>query len=523
MPNSEQSVKRVIVHVGPHKTGSTAIQQCLTANQSALDKLDIYYFHNDKTHNAAMLLAKEAFEEAEIILQEVSRQISDVTATTIILSQEDFCGDLPGRSRRKAIYPKFMKNLRIVARALKPHSVSFAFFLRDGDDWLKSCYHQHLKHRTLFSDFDMFRGHFKESPSIDATLKKPKETFGNAFTVLPYSRVPDAGVRALLNIAGCSAPQLPHTPEFSNASPDSGKIRLLERINALSSFKSTAWLAKALVLRDWAPRFPIEQPSGGLGISDGLAGIALPDLTRRALHRIGPQNIEDILPLGEVNLEDYVFDILPTGIELDPNWSRVDIHDQSRILDYHLRGKSKLAKLNALTISYLRRDTNHTKKAKHLFHRIWTEYGTLLVNELSTRWLISTLQTFLDHGLNDAQRMIGAGGYFYANMVKIYEGERSIEGLEQDAIHHNVSPQTPSKFSGLDRYNIGGTDLHLNTNAMALDLAMRDDVAGLVLQELLLRVSSSANVFTRMDQTRHTKCIKVEGFQDTWSFFTEPH
>ncbi|MDO9525750.1 MAG: hypothetical protein Q7J57_09480, partial [Gemmobacter sp.] len=198
MSSTEQLAKRVIVHVGPHKTGSTAIQQCLASNQSPLNEAGISYLDGKRIHDAAMLLVKGAFDEAENLLKAVSQQISDTKAPTVILSQEDFCGDLPGRSRRRAIYPKLTKNLRIIARSLKPHEITFVFFLRDSDEWIKSCYHQHLKYRTLYSNLTTFEEHFGGPPIWEAILEKPKEAFGQNLVVLPYSKVPDAGVRALL-------------------------------------------------------------------------------------------------------------------------------------------------------------------------------------------------------------------------------------------------------------------------------------------------------------------------------------
>lgn len=518
MADREQDKKQVIVHIGPHKTGSTAVQQCLTANRGVLAQAGILFLHDSATHDAAMLFAREDFETAEERLQALATIISGAEADTVILSQEDFCGDLPGRSRRKAIYPKLTKNLRIITRALQPHHVRFVFFERDEESWLVSCYHQHLKHRTLFSSIEGFREHFDESLSWQQKLEKLKESFGDSLITLPYSKVPDAGVRAILDIAGQPGLRLSQPPSESNSSPMSEKIRLLERINALSGFKPTAWFAKSLVMKDWQPRPLSNLSEPAFSTVPDLARLALPELTQRALDRISPQEIDDILPSENVDLTTYLFDILPTDVQ-PPTVSRANINDQSLILDYHLRGKSRLAKLNALTISYLRRDSFYSDKARHLFHRIWREQGPLLVNELTTRWLISTLQTFLDHGENEAQRVIGASGHFYANVMKIYEGERSIEGREQDATYEKATPQTPNKFNGLDRYSVGGTDLLLNTNALALDLAMRDDVAGLVLFELLLRVKASANVFTRMDRTRKEKGISVTGFTDTWSFF----
>lgn len=518
MVEQAQGQKHVIVHIGPHKTGSTAVQQCLAANRGVLAQAGVLFLHDSATHDAAMLLAREDFETAEERLRAIGTVISGAKVDTVILSQEDFCGDLLGRSRRKAIYPKLTKNLRIIARALQPHQVRFVFFEREEAGWFLSCYHQQLKHRTLFNSAEEFRAHFDEDLTWRQKLEKPREIFGDRFISLPYSKVPDAGVRAILEIAGQPGLCLPQPPLENNASPMSENIRLLERINALSGFKPTAWFAKSLVLKDWTPRSPTNLSEPAFSTVSDLASLALPALTQRARGRISTQEVDDILPPKNVDLTSYIFDILPTDVD-PPTVSRSNMNDQSMILDYHLRGKSRLAKLNALTISYLRRDTCYTDKAQHLFHRIWREHGPLLINELTTRWLISTLQTFLDHGENEAQRVIGASSHFYANMMKIYEGERAIEGRDQDATYEKAGPQTTNKFIGLDRYNVGGTDLLLNTNALALDLAMRDDVAGLVLFELLLRVKDSANVFTRMDRTRQTKGIEIAGFTDTWSFF----
>lgn len=517
MANQRPTKKQVIVHIGPHKTGSTALQKFLSDNTEALERESIQFLHNSTTHTAAMMLANENFENAEEYLSYIAKSIAISEASTIILSQEDFCGSIPGRSRSKNIYPKLTKNLRIISRALRPHDVKFIFFKREENSWLRSCYHQHLKYRTLFSAFEDFEGHFRET-SFAKILQKPIETFGEDLIIRPYEKSTDAGLRTVLDIAGKASLYLPTVPSKCNISPSRETIRLLERTNALSSYKPTAWFAKSLIMSDWKPRTPEMSTTSSLSTNSFLAQSAMPKLARRAEDRVTPQVVDDILPPENVDLRTYAFDILPENVEL-PSVSRIDIRDQSLILDYHLRGKSQLAKLNALTISYLRRATPHAQKARKLFHRIWQEQGPLLVNELSTRWIISTLQTFLDHGNNEAQRLIGSSGYFYANMMKIYEGERAIEGREQDAIYENSSPQTPNKFRGLDRYSVGGTDLLLNTNALALDLAMRDDVAGLVLIELLLRTKESGNVFTRMDKTRKEKGIAVKGFTDTWSFF----
>ncbi|MGB0843297.1 MAG: hypothetical protein ACPGVN_00970 [Alphaproteobacteria bacterium] len=516
--NKQKGMKRIIVHVGPHKTGTTAIQKCLSKNAALLTTVNTTYFHTQDTHKAALHLARREFAEAKEAIERFSAQISDLRTDTVILSQEDFSGNLPGRTRRRTIYPDLTKNIRIIKRLLQPHRTSFVFFRRDEDSWLRSAYHQHLRYRTLFSNFAEFKEHFGADWSWQAKLDKLIENFGSDIVEIPYERSADAGIREILKLIGQPNLSLPNAPSRENSSLAVSKIPLFERINALSEFKETAWFSKKLIAEDWTPR-PLEHANVAPSDADcTLADMALPALSQRAQHRIHSQQITDILPDIDVDLQPLLYSILPDDLT-EVSVPRANIENQSRILNYHFRGKSEIAKLNALCISYLRRDTEHTPKARFLFHRIWREHGAVLINECSTRWLISTLQTFLDHGENEAQRMIGASGYIFANMMKIYEGERAIEGLPQDGTYKHDSPQTPNKFRGLDRFNVGGTDLLLNTNAISLGLAMQDDVAGLIMIELHLRAKASGSVFTRMDATRKERDIHTAGFTDTWSYF----
>lgn len=523
--SSSTHVKQVLVHLGPHKTGSTAIQRCLAENTEALRKADVAFLHNEDTHKAAIALANEAFEEAEHRLSDLSKAISRSSAKQIIISQEDFSGGLVGRSNKRQVYGKLTKNLRIIWRSLRPHQVKFVFFLRDEREWLRSCYHQHLKYRTRFHQFADFQAHYGEQFSWAEKTAKAREVFGDGFVTAEYSSHPTAGLKLIVEQIGAldALKSMKSTQKRVNSSPSARQVQELERVNALSEFKATAWFAKSLILDEssrpmsapnrsepaWPPRLSRNKPC------------ALPLLRDRVVDRVPRQGVDDILPSPTVDLDQLAYQLLPEAATL-PASSRSDIRSQSRILEYHLRGKSWLSHLNALTISYLRRDTPCTAKAAGLFHRIWNEQGVILINELSTRWLISTLQTFLDHGVNEAQRSIGTAGYFYGNLMKIYEGERAIEGLEADAVHENTEPSTPNKFRGLDRFNVGGTDLMLNTNALLLEIALRDPAAGLVLQELLLRVKASSTVFSRLDRTRKQHGIQVANFEDTWSFFEPP-
>jgi hypothetical protein len=249
-----------------------------------------------------------------------------------------------------------------------------------------------------------------------------------------------------------------------------------------------------------------------------------PELARlwsRVEQRMQRQDQANLMPDADCDLVPYRTRIVEAPEAL-PDGGRARMENQARILAYRLRGLPETCHLLALAISYLRRNTDHTAHASTLFQRLWAEEHALLLGLLPTRWLVSAFQTFMEHGVNDAQRMIGAGGYFFANTLKLYEAERALDGLAPDATYPHAEPATKSGFAGLDRFRLGGTDLMLNTTATLLEIAARDATAGRVVQEFMLRLKASHSAFSRMDRSRIAHGIDVPQFADCWSFFEKP-
>ena len=156
------------------------------------------------------------------------------------------------------------------------------------------------------------------------------------------------------------------------------------------------------------------------------------------------------------------------------------------------------------------------------FSTMWQREYVNLLAFLPTRWLISSLQTFLDHGESADQRLVGGSGYFFANTMKAYEAERAFVGLDADSVYANTTPSAKTGGVGLDRFDLGRSDLMVNTLAMLYELSLRDEPSGRVVRELLIRVRSGHTVFSRMDQSRIHHEIEPQGFMNCWSFFDDP-
>jgi hypothetical protein len=98
-----------------------------------------------------------------------------------------------------------------------------------------------------------------------------------------------------------------------------------------------------------------------------------------------------------------------------------------------LAGHSELALLHGLLVSHLRKHT-YPDAAPALFLRLWAEQEAWLLANLPTRWLISAVITFAEHGATEADRNLATRMNMLFSLMKIYEAERAFSGK---------APQTP--------------------------------------------------------------------------------
>lgn len=520
--------KTVHIHLGPHKTGSTAIQHQFRAARDALLESGLTYIDGPSVSALAQALTSEDQEAIDAQLLHLKREV-DAAPGDCVLSCEDFAGDLPGRNRKRRIYPRLWAHLDAIEEGFAGHQVKFYFFVRDPAPWLASAYVQHLRFRTRFSSLDGFVGFFETDALWDGVLSRSRDGLGARLVELPYWDDPDfSSVDALLEaiFGPTDAPQLPPMAQRANASPPPQIIKILEAING-SSASSDAKRAAKKVLLDPEVDAPPDDRGGqqtawppDVARPDWLSP-ALDPLWSRVYRRVQRQEQLWILPDTTADLAPFRTDLIIAD-ETFPEGDRGDMTLQERKLAFRFRGMPRTCLLLGLTISYLRRDTPHSAAAAHLFQRLWAEEHAILLGLVQTRWLISTFQTFMDHGVNDAQRTIGAAGYFMSNTLKLYEAERAIEGLAPDAVYPGTKAQTKTGFRGLDRFGVGGTDLMVNHTTLFLELAAREPLAGRVAQEFLLRLKTAHSAFSRMDRSRIHHDINNPQFASSWSFSEPP-
>ena len=234
--------KRLVIHIGMHKTGSTTIQRFLSRNRLVLRLAGVLYPEScgadgrrEPKHNALFAaISHEADHGAPHpvlgpsadLVEAMAGRITSSRAQIAILSAEGFSGEKPAFSSALAPLGEYFDTRILV-------------FLRRPDDWVESFYRQMILSREV-----------REARSLEAFLQCPAtrahldfcgilgwwaERFGReAVCALPYQA--DAGrdlARAFLSAAGLptALARLPHGGGHLNASAPRSAVEALWREN----------------------------------------------------------------------------------------------------------------------------------------------------------------------------------------------------------------------------------------------------------------------------------------------------
>jgi hypothetical protein len=209
----------------------------------------------------------------------------------------------------------------------------------------------------------------------------------------------------------------------------------------------------------------------------------------------------EALPPLDIDLQSLAQRIVPEG----------EVQSDGRISHYKrklwqlrrdLEGKSELAVLNADLIVHLRR-ARFPDHAPALFRRVWAEQGHVLLQELSPRWLISSVITFGDFGETEAQRRIGLSLNVLFSLIKLYEFERLSSGLGPDELFRQKRKKGSRLPLGMLDFGIDGGGLDYNLLAPIWKAALEDQVVGPLACLLLDRLNADpSNLFRRLQRMR---------------------
>ncbi len=267
--------KRLVIHIGTHKTGSTSIQHFLHANrQQHLESYRLYYPRTDRdpeprpTRHTFLTLA--ALDHAghpvaqprtpppEALVREITEEIETAGADVALLSEESL--SMPD--------PKIAEAYRGFA---KHFEVKVLVFLRRQDLFVEALHNQFIRDRGEQRSLADFAAVPRTQARMDyrTVLQAWEAAFGrDAIVVIPFERpVREEGLlNTVFRVLGIS-PAVPLQDPLHNVSPGREAAELIRRLNGSRAPKRMS---------------PIERVIEELGLTRGTTRI-LSNEQRRTL------------------------------------------------------------------------------------------------------------------------------------------------------------------------------------------------------------------------------------------------
>jgi len=122
-------MRKLIIHAGIHRTGTTSIQEALAANRAALRQAG-YLYPGDKNNHQEWSWGLFSGKKTPQEFFDFIHAEADESVHTILLSGEDFC------------IHKDLSWIQVLSGHLETH---VRLFTRRQDEWLMSWYNQHVK------------------------------------------------------------------------------------------------------------------------------------------------------------------------------------------------------------------------------------------------------------------------------------------------------------------------------------------------------------------------------------------
>ena len=187
-------MKKLVLHLGAHRCGSTAIQSLLRREQVALkaEGIDVF-LRSDMTPGGFDLRRLHRFRRANPVwrakLQKTARAIDAMQQQTLVVSEENIMGTMPA-VRSSRFYPHFsnlvQSLVKLAALSREPLTIAPRLVVRRQDHYLESVYAFRVS-RGLALGFDDF---IKTATRTRISWLR----LANAFDGAPSSILPSVGI-----------------------------------------------------------------------------------------------------------------------------------------------------------------------------------------------------------------------------------------------------------------------------------------------------------------------------------------
>ncbi len=244
---STSSPRRVIVHIGAQKTGSTSMHHFLARNRAQLaSRLEIRVpekgsLTRELGRTCALYSMRPAKHEEDLI-RLISQVRSELEADdrVCILSHENICGAMMGRADVREVFPRLSDIIGLFERHLAPFEPDYVLYTREMAGWKRSVHNQAVKSDGYAKSLDRFlqetencRGWCSVRSEMEALVGEERVRV----FALEDETAPDRPGRQLLKFAGLSDADIDALEPLagrSNQSLNPGALEFMRQLNELS-------------------------------------------------------------------------------------------------------------------------------------------------------------------------------------------------------------------------------------------------------------------------------------------------
>lgn len=220
------------------------------------------------------------------------------------------------------------------------------------------------------------------------------------------------------------------------------------------------------------------------------------------------KDYEKLFAKENVNFDSFKSEKIRTDV-FEPSKGRKEIfYEQVEMLEKEFSQCSYLEFYCVWLIVKIRRKIDLENSIESFFVLLNREKDFLIQN-LSSRWLVSICDTYIDYSQSKEEIGYAFGSVLLLNTIKLYETEYKMHHLNltsEDIL--NLGPET-QLFDGMTAYDARGGDMLINMMNRVEEKMNQDLVTAQIYKELIMRCSRMDTVFSRMQEYRKVLNFKV--------------
>lgn len=167
--------RRIILHAGFHKTGTSSVQATLKANRPKLKPVLAIRLKGQMTDLMHATRGYSTYRDAWSLRKAASRfegllkALPSMPRRTLLLSAEELCGHMPGRGdlRDYSAAPKMLARFVEIAQKAYPKAECLIYLsTRAPEPWLKSAWAEHVKSSSMTLDYAEFSKTYRDGADL---------------------------------------------------------------------------------------------------------------------------------------------------------------------------------------------------------------------------------------------------------------------------------------------------------------------------------------------------------------------